>query len=167
MHEIKKKSNLVSATRFFTESTVRDLESALRVAFDIDTCYPDERKDWSPENPAYGQCAVTALVVQDYLGGDIIYDQKNIHFWNRVEKIDIDLSRNQFSENVVLCETRIRSRQELLEGPRAEVAETLRRYRILEDRVSNLLMNVSNKEMWQVNPKLSRNVVLDDVIELP
>ncbi len=35
---------------------------------------------WSPENPAWGQCAVTALVVQDRFGG-----------------IEIDLTRQQFA----------------------------------------------------------------------
>ncbi|HLC97486.1 MAG TPA: hypothetical protein VJC21_01765 [Candidatus Nanoarchaeia archaeon] len=28
---------------------------------------------WHPENPAWGQCAVTALMVNDYLGGKIIW----------------------------------------------------------------------------------------------
>ncbi len=28
--------------------------------------------NWTPENPAWGQCAVTALVIQDLCGGELL-----------------------------------------------------------------------------------------------
>jgi hypothetical protein len=135
MIEMKRQSNLLPLISFISPAFLRKLESALSQSFNIDTCYPGERKDWTKDIPSYGQCAVAALVVQDYLGGEIVYDQRNIHFWNRIGGVDIDLSREQFEEGVILRETRIRPRQELLEGPRAEAAETLQRYRILCARV--------------------------------
>lgn len=42
---------------------------ALRRSWAADTAF--DASDWSAENPARGQCVVTALVVQDYLGGDL------------------------------------------------------------------------------------------------
>lgn len=134
-----RQSNLVPETTSYPEPLLRMLESALHAAYDRETCYPAERSDWTPDLPSYGQCAVAALVVQSYLGGEIIYDHKNIHFWNRVEGHDIDMSRDQFAEWVEIKPTRIRTREELLHGPRAEAAETLERYLTLRSRVSQML----------------------------
>ena len=35
------------------------------------TAHPSYQKDWTEDNPSYGQCCVTALVIQDLYGGDI------------------------------------------------------------------------------------------------
>ena len=48
------------------------LEEALKKAWDQTTCYPPMAEDWSPDNPAYGQCYVTALIVNDFFGGKIL-----------------------------------------------------------------------------------------------
>lgn len=62
--------------------------------------------DWTRENPAWGQCAVTALVVQDFLGGGILrasledvggYEYMRSHYWNRLPSgAQLDLSQRQF-----------------------------------------------------------------------
>ena len=54
---------------------------------------------WRPDNPACGQCSVTALVAQDLLGGDIIKTavEGQWHFYNRVEGQRLDLTESQFS----------------------------------------------------------------------
>ncbi len=31
----------------------------------------DDRDGWTPDNPCLGQCAVTSMVVRDYLGGEV------------------------------------------------------------------------------------------------
>lgn len=43
---------------------------ALQNSWSAETSY--QKADWSPDNPALGQCVVSALVVQDYYGGDLI-----------------------------------------------------------------------------------------------
>ena len=55
---------------------------------------------WTPENPSWGQCAVTALVVQDYLGGDVLWaeavlpDGRTIsHYFNELNGEEKDFSR--------------------------------------------------------------------------
>jgi len=43
-------------------------------------------EQWTPDNPAWGQCAVTALVVQDGFGGELVratVDDAS-HYWNRL-----------------------------------------------------------------------------------
>ena len=162
--KMKRLLNLVQSTISFPKEEIKKLECALRNSFGVDTCYPAERQDWSKEIPSIGQCAVAALVVQEFLGGEIVYDQNNIHFWNCVDGIDIDLSRDQFPESVVIHESKIRERQELLFGPRAEAAETLIRYQILYGRVNNLLsarITLKNNATRLINRYSRNNKVLD------
>lgn len=72
---------------------------------------------WTNENPSWGQCAVTSLVVQDYLGGDLLncgieLDEEFLddvkktdvsiknpvsHYYNIIEGKVIDLTKRQFS----------------------------------------------------------------------
>ncbi len=54
---------------------------------------------WSPDNRAWGQCAVTALVVQDRFGGVLLrtVNEGASHYWNRLPNGDeVDLTRDQF-----------------------------------------------------------------------
>ena len=87
---------LVAAT------TLTELEAVIAAAWGIDTT--DDPEEWSAENPARGQCDVTALVVRDLLGGDILIanvlrEGKRIerHAWNRLPSgLTLDLTRSQF-----------------------------------------------------------------------
>ncbi|AME07549.1 hypothetical protein NNG64_15655 [Bacillus siamensis] len=58
---------------------------------------------WTEECPAKGQCGVTALVIQDVYGGDILKTKTGTswHFYNRIEGEIYDFTRGQFSEPVV------------------------------------------------------------------
>ncbi|MBG0562471.1 YunG family protein [Actinoplanes aureus] len=84
-----------------------DLElvaTILRAAWGADTCDPHDLPDWRPENPARGQCGVTALVVQDLLGGDLVLGEVLVggvktghHYWNRLpDGREADLTADQF-----------------------------------------------------------------------
>ena len=68
-----------------------------------ETAAPLVQDAWSPRNPARGQCAVTALVVQDIFGGSIVradLGKLGSHYWNVIERcqhdVAIDLTRRQF-----------------------------------------------------------------------
>jgi hypothetical protein len=73
-----------------------DEESALKV---LRRCWSHESSaQWTPDNPARGQCCVTALVIQDLFGGEI---QKTLvdgqrHFYNRIDGSLYDFSADQF-----------------------------------------------------------------------
>lgn len=41
----------------------------LQAAWTRGTSFDPER--WTPENPSWGQCAVTALVINDLFGGEL------------------------------------------------------------------------------------------------
>jgi hypothetical protein len=68
---------------------------------------------WVPDNPALGQCGVTALVVHDLLGGDILSTQipGGPHFYNRIEGKRYDFTESQFDRPIVY-EDVLSSRQE-------------------------------------------------------
>jgi hypothetical protein len=82
--------------------TLESLEAAIRGAWSLETS--DEPENWTPDNPAAGQCAVTARVVRDYLGGDVLVAgvvldgrRVNRHAWNVLQSgLTIDLTREQF-----------------------------------------------------------------------
>jgi hypothetical protein len=55
-------------------------------------------QEWTPARPSLGQCAVTALILHDRFGGEICRttNQGVLHYWNRVDGIEVDLTRDQF-----------------------------------------------------------------------
>ncbi len=57
---------------------------------------------WTPGNPARGQCSVTALVVQDVLGGDILKTRTpgGTHFYNAVGGVRWDFTVSQFDRPI-------------------------------------------------------------------
>ena len=84
--------------------TADALRSHFLGAWGPDTCYPDMSAEWSPENPSRDQCGMTALVVQDVLGGDLVLAEVHqdgvkvgYHYWNRLpDGSDVDLTGDQF-----------------------------------------------------------------------
>ncbi|NTE86000.1 YunG family protein [Agrobacterium rubi] len=53
---------------------------------------------WSKENPALGQCGVTALVFQDHMGGEIFKTSVAgaLHFYNSINGVRWDFTFSQF-----------------------------------------------------------------------
>ncbi|MEE1939553.1 hypothetical protein V1L54_09010 [Streptomyces sp. TRM 70361] len=86
--------------------TLADLDRALRGSWAADTCCSSDvtRIEWSPDNPAWGHCDITALVVHDLFGGELVVGevfhegrQEGHHWWNRLPSgVELDLTREQF-----------------------------------------------------------------------
>lgn len=117
--------------------SVEELRSHFVTAWGPDTCYPDSRDEWTPDNPSRDQCGMTALVVQDVLGGDLLLGEVHVdggkvghHYWNRLaDGTVVDLTGDQFlpAEVVVGGEVVVRPP----EGPRRH----RERYELLRDHV--------------------------------
>jgi hypothetical protein len=83
-------------------ATLSEAEAVIRGAWARDTS--DDPDEWSEANPARGQCAVTALLVRELFGGDILVAnvlrqgrRVERHAWNRLPSgVTIDLTREQF-----------------------------------------------------------------------
>jgi hypothetical protein len=113
----------------------RRLQTALKTAWAPETSF--DPAGWSSSNPAWGQCAVTALIVQDHCGGSIVSGEVNgiPHFWNRLPTDeDLDLTLGQFGKAARHSRAQLCDRDFVLSYP-----ETVRRYRQLQDRVSSNL----------------------------
>jgi len=89
------------------------LEKALGRAWSAATAWPPMREGWSVENPAHGQCLVTALAVRKRLGGHLVMGTAHIpgregdpvlHFRNRLPQGDVDLTWRQFPPGTVFRE---------------------------------------------------------------
>jgi hypothetical protein len=90
--------------------TLADLEAAISASWSLHTCDPTDVPFWSADEPSRGQCAVTALVVHDLLGGRLLGAEvhhadgspQGFHYWNRLSGVDVDLTRRQFKSGEVV-----------------------------------------------------------------
>ncbi|PAE17402.1 hypothetical protein CHH91_04100 [Virgibacillus sp. 7505] len=84
---------------------------------------------WTPANPAKGQCSVTALVIHDLLGGQIVKTAapEGSHFYNIVDGVRLDFTASQFAETL-LYEDIPSSRKEAFTDTNASQYEELRRH---------------------------------------
>jgi hypothetical protein len=111
-------------------------QSVLRRAWRADTSY--DPNGWSIINPAFGQCAVTALIVQDLLGGELMYGatESLSHYWNRLPSgVEIDLTSDQFATQPRFDRVETRSRDYVL-----SYSETKVRYERLLRRLAAMAL---------------------------
>jgi aspartyl-tRNA(Asn)/glutamyl-tRNA(Gln) amidotransferase subunit B len=122
--------------------TLTQLETAIRTAWSAETS--DRPDSWTPVNPAYQQCDVTARVVRDYLGGEIlvagvVLDGLRVdrHAWNRLPSgLVLDLTREQFRDGERLEEPVVNDVVRIDRNPE--------RYELLASRVRATLGLVSD-----------------------
>jgi hypothetical protein len=117
------------------------LRSAIRASWRLDTCDPTDAADWAPTNPSLGHCAVSALVVHDHFGGELLEaevffqngQRQGFHYWNRLAGVDVDFTREQFKSQEVVQDPQVVDR--LPESPwQAE-----EQYRVFRERVDAAL----------------------------
>lgn len=100
-----------------------------------------------PDAPSVvGQCAVTALLVQDWYGGDILravirrFNEEcecvgqESHYWNRIPGMgEVDLTREQYPGDLQIPRGEVVPRKRLTDGERAVAARTAKRYLKLKE----------------------------------
>jgi hypothetical protein len=125
--------------------SLAELLDALQQSWSQDTAMGK----WENSNPSLNQCAVTALVVQDYLDGKLLRCETvlgNSHYWNLLPSFkEIDLTAEQFDfiQDKPIRETVIeRSREYVLSYP-----DTARRYKTLANTVKKVLDNMRLTEV--------------------
>lgn len=125
--------------------TLSNLENTLKSCWCRETCYkPDENK-WSKENPAFGQCAVTSLVVQDFFGGELCYCEHQKHYWNKLDSKEIDFTISRFPKGTKICCDKIRTRNYVLFNKDAIKASTYERYLLLKNCVERTFEELSGR----------------------
>ncbi|WFE39301.1 hypothetical protein [Micromonospora sp. WMMD998] len=117
------------------------LRPILRASWGADTCDPHDVADWHPGNPARGQCGVTALIVQDLLGGALVLGEVFVggvkvgyHYWNRLPGgDDVDLTADQFHPGEAVVGARVQHR------PPGPPGRCRQQYDLLRQRVRSAL----------------------------
>ncbi len=118
-----------------------DIAYLLHRVWSSETCYPRVRKFWKKENPSVGQCAVTSLVINDFFGGEILFNAEYNHFWNRLEDgTEIDLTKGQFKCDISLLDNYKVDRKTILFTKNATRARTYERYQILLKKLNSLFV---------------------------
>jgi hypothetical protein len=114
--------------------TLSDIELAVRAAWSEDTCDPVDLNDWHAGNPSRGQCGVTALVLNDLLGGELVLGEVHVdgrrigfHYWNRFGGVEVDLTRAQFRPDETVTGGRVVERSPGAPRRCREQYEALRR----------------------------------------
>lgn len=124
--------------------TLTQLESALKKAWSKNSCYFKSMEEWTPRNPCIGHCTVTALIVQDYFWGDIVFCNHQDHYWNRLQNGQIvDMTKDQMTPNSICCIDQVVTRTDVLESPKSINAKTKERYILLK---TNVLIGLEIKE---------------------
>lgn len=93
-----------------------ELRARLETVWSADTSASPDR--WTPQRSSLGQCAITALLVQDLFGGVLLrsVNEGDSHYWNRLDDgAEVDLTRDQFETWAPTEEVVVRERS-YLEG---------------------------------------------------
>jgi ADP-ribose pyrophosphatase YjhB (NUDIX family) len=134
--------------------SLTELERAIRSSWGMWTADPVDQPSWSSTNPARGQCASTALIVQDMLGGQLLIadvdhqdgSRQGVHYWNRLATgMELDLTREQFTGREVIGEPRVVQRP--ADVTRGRLAG---QYRLLAAAVASRLQG---RLEWQSEPR--------------
>jgi hypothetical protein len=120
-----------------------DLDRALRASWAADTCSPDDlvREEWRADNPAWGHCDISALLVHDLFGGDLMVgevrldgEQHGFHWWNALPSgIQLDVTGEQFLRGQRVTGARAVTR------PPGPLPHRWAEYLLLRDRVARHL----------------------------
>lgn len=110
-----------------------DLYDAFMKIWKEDTCAPRMADRWKDNHPSFGQCSISAFLVQDIFGGDV-YGVKlqdgSIHCFNIVDRHVFDLSSEQFDETLDYSHSILQERKEHFSKK-----EKYHRYLLLKDRL--------------------------------
>ena len=77
----------------------QELEKIIKLSWSKETCYPTLQNEWNEENPSLGQCAITALIINDFMGGKIMRCMcvDISHYYNFINNKIVDLTKEQFN----------------------------------------------------------------------
>ena len=85
---------------------------------------------WSPETASRGQCGVTALVLQDQFGGEILKTRvgQSWHFYNRIAGLRLDATADQCSAPVEYLDILSSREEAFTDTTQAQYEELSRRF---------------------------------------
>lgn len=126
--------------------TLLELKHFLYSSYQRDTAYNSCADEWSPRNPTRGHCAIVAMLVYEYFGGDIKkgYNVKKgeWHYWNVIDNVIYDFTKDQYKDdNICFQDIQIVSFETLIGN-----SDTRHRYELLKERSIH-----TEKSFWNIN----------------
>ena len=85
--------------------TLGEFYLACLSAWNAETCSERFRHAWCAENPSTGQCTITAKLVHEYFGGEVLslpLITGGMHSFNRIGGVIVDLACEQFGKDALL-----------------------------------------------------------------
>jgi hypothetical protein len=115
------------------------LVEAIENSWCLETRHPD-CADVGMKGLSYGQCGVTALLIQEIYGGDILFNRFYKHVWNELPNSEKhDLTRAQFPlGDEIISDGKI-SREDMFGNELALKAKVAERYNIFRKKVLKFL----------------------------
>ena len=93
------------------------LEKILNNLYSKETCYPTCKNQWNNDNKTLGHCAIVALIINDYFGGDICKIKVNdiSHYFNHINDKIVDFTSDQFkTDKIDYSNYVLKTREEIL-----------------------------------------------------
>ena len=111
---------------------INELTKILELSWNKNTCTQSMQDSWNENNKSLGQCAVTALIVNDFLGGKIMrcMCETGSHYYNLINGNVVDLTVSQFGVKPNYGAGEKRTREYLLSNE-----DTKKRYLLLLNEV--------------------------------
>ncbi len=124
---------------------LKELKKILEKSWTKETSYfPDQ---WNESHKSWGQCAVSALIVNDYFNGDIVWveallpnGQKLSHYFNLINNQNIDLTRDQFPPQTIF--SKATEKRKKFSSTREFILSnknTKKRYELLKKNISKII----------------------------
>lgn len=123
---------------------IGQLKQLLIQSWNLETCAPGLKDKWNKENPSLGQCAITALIVNDFFGGKIMrcMTSSGSHYYNLIDNELVDLTVDQFLDVIPKYEDESeRTREYLLSNE-----DTKNRYEKLLYNLKQLIRQFQGKK---------------------
>ncbi len=125
--------------------TLNDLFGILLKSWDKETAYPTSKIDYIKDNdPTYGQCSITAIIVNDMFGGTIHkikIEGGGTHYFNKIDGHYIDLTKDQF--DLYNIDIKYEPNEEVTKENCINDESTLNRYNLLKQNIKKL-ENITN-----------------------
>jgi len=122
---------------------LEELERIIELSWSKDTCVDSLKNYWNVVDNSLGQCAVTSLIVNLYMGGKIMrcISETGSHYYNLINGNVVDLTVSQFKTLPDYDSSVERSVEYLLSNE-----DTKRRYLLLLQNVKENFLNFGSKE---------------------
>lgn len=120
-----------------------ELTKIIELSWSKDTCVLSLQDEWNSEFKNLGQCDVTALIVNDFIGGKIMrcMSETGSHYYNLINGEIVDLTKNQFKVLPNYSDSVERTREYLLNNN-----DTKNRYKLLLSNVKDNFIKYGDKE---------------------